>query len=145
MRYWSRVSNPDARKSHTRSTLREQTGLSQFGQRPMFSRPDEENEPATGKLAPEARLDDVVPTDESTGSEKRTPLVVPEGRIASVVLVSKNNVSNPPTDAQLTTAFGYRQVGFMGIVIDAAGAGLVWIVVKSTSNLWWYELLTKAT
>ena len=60
--------------------------------------------------------------------------------------LSDDNVSNPPTDAQLDTAFGVPTTlpdPFLAIV-DDAGAGItVWLCV-ATNSAWYYEQLTKA-
>ena len=57
--------------------------------------------------------------------------------------VSNDNVSNPPTDAQLDTAFPNAYNGFVGIVDDSGVGLIVWLVVY-VSDSWWYEGLTKA-
>ena len=143
MRYWDRAINPNTRMTRSRSTVR---GVSDsvFGQRPMFSRPDEENEPELGWIAPESRLDDLVPTDESEGSKARTELLKAESSIPVILIFSTDNVTATPTDAELTLAFGERPVGFIGIVIDNGGAGVVYLVVRSQGDTWYFEQLTKA-
>lgn len=60
--------------------------------------------------------------------------------------VATNNVSSPPTDAELDTAFGTAAnlpSGAFGIVDDNNAQTAVYfcVVVGST---WWYESLTKA-
>jgi hypothetical protein len=60
--------------------------------------------------------------------------------------MSNDDVSNPPTDAELDTAFGTpATVGdaFLGIVDDNAAATNVWLCVAKNSA-WWYVALTKA-
>ena len=62
------------------------------------------------------------------------------------IQVSVNNVANPPTDAELDTAFGAPAnlyPGFMGLVDDADADTTVWLVVTNGTS-WWYEGLTKA-
>ena len=58
------------------------------------------------------------------------------------------NVSNPPTEAELTSAFGNSPVqlgsGFIGLVDDAGAETSVWLCLTSGTT-WWYESLTKAT
>jgi hypothetical protein len=110
----------------------------------MFSNPLEENEPARSELAPEARLDDLTPTDESQESVQRAELVKAEAIPVVILPTSKDNVTGVPTDADFTNAFGDKPVGWIGMVIDAGGAGVVHLVVKSTGDLWYYETLTKA-
>ncbi|HOU13457.1 MAG TPA: carbohydrate binding domain-containing protein [Anaerolineae bacterium] len=58
--------------------------------------------------------------------------------------LSYNNVSNPPTDTELTIAFGWQPDGFTAIVDDAGAATNCWKVWRA-SGAWWYEELTKAT
>lgn len=143
MRYWNRATDPDARATRSRSTVR---GVSDsvFGQRPMFSRPDEENEPELGWIAPEARLDDLVPTDESEGSQARAELLKAEASTPVMLTFATDNVTATPTDAELTLAFGDRPVGFTAFVIDGGGAGVVYFVIKSQGDTWYFEQLTKA-
>ncbi|KKN39473.1 hypothetical protein LCGC14_0743020 [marine sediment metagenome] len=95
-------------------------------------------------LAPEARLDNLVPTDGGVGSQTRVDLLATEAVPPVVLGYSTDNVAAPPTEDQLIEAFGNRQVGFTAFVIDNAMAGTVWLVIKSQSNTWWYEQLTKA-
>jgi len=60
--------------------------------------------------------------------------------------VSTDNVSSPPTDAQLDTAFGTPATvgeGFIGIVDDNDAETAVWLCV-AVGTSWWYEALTKA-
>ena len=63
--------------------------------------------------------------------------------------VSNDNVSNPPTDAELDIAFGNAsdlQRGFIGLVDDGGTQNTVWLcaVVGGISASWWYVGLTKA-
>lgn len=61
-------------------------------------------------------------------------------------VVSTANVSNPPTDAELDTAFGAASTlydGFTGLVDDNAAGTTVWAVWVLNSQ-WWYEGLTAA-
>jgi hypothetical protein len=58
---------------------------------------------------------------------------------------SINNVSNPPTDAQLDTAFGQPNVvgaGFVGVLNDN-NDGVNEYIVTSDGTSWWYQLMTK--
>ncbi len=61
--------------------------------------------------------------------------------------ISNDNVSNPPTDAQLDSAFGDAATlpnGFAALVNDAGGAGTgVWFVTV-VNDAWYYEQLTQA-
>ncbi len=61
--------------------------------------------------------------------------------------ISEDNVSSPPTDAELDTAFGTAASlpnGFVGLVDDAAGDTTIWLCYV-VSDSWYYEQLTKAT
>jgi len=58
------------------------------------------------------------------------------------VTLSEDNVSNPPTDAQLDSAFGTVFDGFVGLVYDGAGT-TVWLCVYLASA-WWTVELTEA-
>ncbi len=147
MRYWDRVKDPNKPESRSRSVVRSVLSPvpSQFGQRPMFSVPGEDQPPPDQEMiGTEARLDPVVPIDDSRGSKSRTVLENPNLREGIVLTYSTNNVANPPTEDQLNTAFGPRPVGWTGFVIDAGGAGVVWFCIKSRGDLWYYEQLTKA-
>jgi len=147
VRYWDRARDPDKPESRSRSTVSPGIGPapSQFGQRPMFSVPGEDQPPPEqGVIGTEARLDPVVPTDESEGSKARTDLEGVNLRAGVMMTYSKNDVSNPPTEDQLNEAFGPRPSGWVGFIIDGGGAGVVWFCIKSTSEKWYYELLTKA-
>lgn len=62
------------------------------------------------------------------------------------ITVSIANVSNPPTDAELDTAFGTPAevgAGFLALVDDNGVDTTVWLVGSSGTS-WWYEGLTKA-
>ena len=71
MRFWKRLSDPDSRVVRKRSIVKKATSLlsSSFGQRPMFSRPDDEDVTRSrSELPPESDLDPLVPTDLSPGN-----------------------------------------------------------------------------
>lgn len=57
--------------------------------------------------------------------------------------ISTDDVSNPPTDAELTIAFGWQPDGFTGLVDDNDAGTTVWKVWRAASK-WWYEGLTAA-
>lgn len=148
MRYWDRAKDPDRGESRSRSTVHSVSSPapSQFGQRPMFSVPGENQPPpAQATMGTEARLDPVVPTDESEGSKSRTVLETTDPRTGILLPYSTDNVSATPTEAELNAAFGAKPVGWAGFVIDGGAAGVVWFCIKSKSDLWWFERLTKAT
>lgn len=60
---------------------------------------------------------------------------------------SDDNVTNPPTDAELDTAFGEPAdvgAGFVGVLDDAGAGANVWLVASDGAN-WWYVAMTQAT
>jgi hypothetical protein len=60
--------------------------------------------------------------------------------------IAADNVSNPPTDAQLDTAFGTAaniSGGMFKLVDDAGLSSAVWGAVP-IGSFWWYWQLTKA-
>lgn len=62
------------------------------------------------------------------------------------VALSNDDVSDPPTDAQLDSAFGTPSMignGFVGVLDDAGAGTKVWLCVAKNSR-WWYEELTAA-
>ena len=148
MRFWDRAKDPNKPESRSRSTVQSVLSPvpSQFGQRPMFSVPGENQPPpAQSMMGTEARLDPVTPTDESRGSKARTVLEVPNSRAGVVLTYSIDNVSNPPTKDQLNAAFGPRPSGWAGFVIEGGGSGVVWFCIRSRNDNWYFEQLTKAT
>lgn len=60
---------------------------------------------------------------------------------------STANVTNPPTDAELDSAFGTPATVGAGFTatLDDAGAGTAMYAVASDGTNWWYTLMTKAT
>ena len=61
-------------------------------------------------------------------------------------LTATDNVSDPPTDAELDTAFGTPATvgeGFVGLVDDGNAEATIWLCAAIGST-WWYEELTKA-
>ena len=62
-------------------------------------------------------------------------------------VVSSDDVSNPPTDAELDTAFGQPSDvmdGFIGVLDDNGAGTTMWLCV-AVNGAWWFEQLTKAT
>ena len=60
---------------------------------------------------------------------------------------SNDNVSDPPTDAELDSAFGTPSMvgnGFIGVLDDAGAGSKVWLCIAKNSK-WWYEELTAAS
>lgn len=65
---------------------------------------------------------------------------------SNLIPINNANVSSPPTDAELDSAFGDAATmpnGFMGIIDDNGAGTAVWLCVV-TNNNWWYEALTTA-
>ena len=63
-----------------------------------------------------------------------------------VVAVTTDDVSNPPTDAELDTAFGTPAAlgaGFVGLVNDGGADTTVWLAM-STGAKWFYASMTEA-
>lgn len=61
-------------------------------------------------------------------------------------VIREDNTANPPTDAQLNTAFGTPESvgdGFIGILDDNGAGTAVYLCVSRNAD-WWYTLLTKA-
>lgn len=64
-----------------------------------------------------------------------------------IVELDTSNVSNPPTDAQLDTAFGTPATvggGFLAL-LDDNGDGSNFYIVASDGTNWWHAAMTKAT
>jgi hypothetical protein len=62
------------------------------------------------------------------------------------VQYSTDNVADPPTGAELNTAFGTPEVlgpGFVGVLNDNAGGVDVWLCV-TLAHTWWYVAMTLA-
>ena len=62
------------------------------------------------------------------------------------VMVKTDDVSDPPTDAELDSAFGQPGdlgAGFVGLLDDDAAGADVYLCLSDGSN-WWYATLTKA-
>lgn len=69
------------------------------------------------------------------------------GRLADIrAKFSEYDVSNPPTDVQLDSAFGTPASvgdGFVGLLDDAGAENVVYLCVAKGAT-WWYATLTKA-
>lgn len=64
----------------------------------------------------------------------------------SAVVVSTDDISTPPSDAELDVAFGTPGdvgEGFVGVVNDG-GAGTNVYIVFSDGSYWWHAAMTKA-
>jgi len=117
---------------------------SQFNQRPIFSRADEEQKPYEGDLPSEAQLDWMVPEDEGPGSEARAKLIGTDAIVPVYISRSVDNVSATPTDAEIEAAFGPQKTGFIGYIVDGGAAGKVWLCIKF-SSYWHFVGMTRAT
>lgn len=76
----------------------------------------------------------------------RSVLVADEGEGYARLNVSKGNVSNPPTDAELDALYGTPAdvgAGWHTIIDDAGGDANVYFVVSNGTS-WWYFTATKA-
>ena len=144
MRYWDKAVDPDSRTAHSHGRTTAPIN-GQFGQRPMFSPSNEEQEPAENLLPSEARLEDLKPIDESSGSKARAKLRREETSSDIMLPFSTDNVNYPPTKAQIVAAFGPKPVGWTGFIIDGGGAGVVWLCIRSLGDCWYRILATKAT
>lgn len=149
MRYWSRPSDPSKANPRARTAVR-LPSLDQTGdQRPLFSDPAalEENQKARAlsKMAPEAMLDSVVPTDRGPGGTD-APDRGADGLQSGSVFVKHVdvNVSATPTSEELDSAFGTnnKRDGFVGTIAD--GGGNPMYIVSSNGTHWYFERLTKA-
>lgn len=60
-----------------------------------------------------------------------------------LTILSTADVSNPPTSAELTSAFGEATNGFRAVV-DDGGAGTNIYLVERLGDVWLYAALTKA-
>ena len=146
MRFWHPLSNPDRRSPRQRSVVRGVPNLGQFGQRPMFSRADENEGPVSvhEQMAPEVRLDDLVPADEGPGSEARAELVGVAAASPVFITHVSANVSATPTEEEIVAVFGPKNAGFIGAIIDGGGAGKMWLCVK-VRNYWHFVGMTRAS
>lgn len=146
-RHWAPLRDPTKPVTRSRSIIKAGNVVSQWGQRPMFSEPGEDQlPPEQGSMASEARLDDIHPSDGRQSSDEVATLIMDEAASTSRIILdfSTDNISIPPTDAQIRTAFGDRPVGFIGFIIDRGGSGTVFLCIRSQQDNWWYERYTKA-
>ncbi|KKN09302.1 hypothetical protein LCGC14_1047930 [marine sediment metagenome] len=149
-RHWAPLRDPNKPETRSRSISRVGTSADQWGQRPMFSEPGEDQlPPDQGNMGYEGRPDDIHPSDGRKSADGVADFRVDEaGSSVTVLPVSTDNVLAPPTDAQITAAFGAdKPDGFVGIINDNGSSVQVWLCVrtKAAVDAWWYEQLTKAT
>ena len=145
-RHWAPLRDPEVAETRSRSISRVGTVGTQWGQRPMFSEPGEDQPlPEQGVMGPEGRLDDIYPSDGRQSSDEVADLAKAEALVPVHFMESVNNVSSTPTDAELEAAFGSRAVGDAFIVRDNGGSGVIMLIVRGGEKTWWFEILTKAT
>ncbi len=144
-RHWAPLRDPTKPLTRSRSIIKTGNAGSQWGQRPMFSEPGEDQlPPEQGIMAPEARLDDIHPSDGRQSSDGIAELIAAEALVPVKFMGSTDNVSAVPTDAEITTAFGKRDIGEAFVIRDDGGAGRVILIIKGGGGTWYYEVLTKA-
>ena len=147
-RHWAPLRNPEVPESRSRNTIKSELGSasSQFGQRPLFSEPGpDQPPPEEGKMGPAAVKEDLHSVDRRESSDAVATLIKDEASSSVVFLTfSTDNVSLPPTDAQIEAAFGARTTGFVGFIIDNGLSGTVILCIKSQSDNWWFEIFTRA-
>lgn len=145
-RHWAPLRDPDQPPTRSRSINRRGSVGNQWGQRPMFSEPGEDQlPPEQGTMPPETQPDDVHPTDERVGSNATTDLTKADPIQPVSFHMINYNVSSPPTDAEIRAAIGSATMEADTFLIrDGTGAGVVYLVVRSGGDTWWYQKLTKA-
>jgi len=146
-RHWAPLRNPEQRQTRSRSITTSGSVGTEWGQRPMFSEPGEDQSPPDqGNIGPEARTNDIHPTDERIGSNATTDLTKTDVIQPVSFHLIDYNVSSPPTDAEIRAAIGSAAMeGDAFIIRDAGGAGLVYLVIRSGADTWWYEKFEMAT
>ncbi len=146
-RHWAPLKDPNNPETRSRSINTVGTTSDQWGQRPLFSEPgNDQPPPEQGSLGTEGRPDDIYPSDRRAGSNATEDLVKADAIQPVPFHVINHAVSNPPTDAQIRAALGTSNLlGNAFIIRDGAGAGVLWLIVRGGSDTYWYEGLTKAT
>ncbi len=145
-RHWAPLQDPNKAETRSRSISRVGTTSDVWGQRPLFSEPGEDQlPPDQGNMGYEGRPDDIHPSDGRESSDAVASLVDNSPTAPVKFSVSMYNVSSPPTDAQLTEAFGNKAGGEAFIVNDNGLSSALWLVVRARDGSWHYEALTKAT
>lgn len=145
-RHWAPLRDPNKPETRSRNIGTVGRVGNQWGQRPMFSEPGEDQlPPEQGTIGPEARPDDIHPSDERIGSNATTDLAKADANRPVKFHMIDYNVGNPPTDAEIRAAIGTAAMEADAFLIcDAGGTGVVWLVVRSGGDTWWYEKLTLA-
>lgn len=147
-RHWAPLTDPTRSEARSRSVIHPHIGTaaSQWGQRPLFSEPGpDQPPPEDGRIPSMMQPDDIHPEDGRSSAEGVATLVKEEAEASAVFLnFSTDNVSLPPSEAQVEAAFGARTTGFIGFIIDNGGNGTVILCIKSQLDKWWFEIFTRA-
>jgi hypothetical protein len=102
--------------------------------------------PDAGNIS-HAIIDANLPTDdEKEGLRQLAPTIPDFGDNSLLLKVYTDDVSDPPTDAELDAAIGTPATvgaGFIAIM-DDNGAGAALYIVASDGTNWWHAALTKA-
>lgn len=101
---------------------------------------------ATGHTS-HADIDAQLPTpEEKRALHKIAPTIADFSADGLRTDLATDNTANPPTDAELDTAFGTPAtvgIGFLAILDDAGAHANVYLVA-SDGTAWWHVALTKA-
>jgi hypothetical protein len=93
-------------------------------------------------------IDRLLPSQEEKDGLRQLAPAIPDFTDSSIrVQVSSANVSAPPTDAELDTAFGTPAAvgaGFLALLDDNAAGSAVYLIASDGTN-WWHVALTKCT
>jgi hypothetical protein len=93
-------------------------------------------------------IDRLLPTDDEKDGLLQLAPTIPDFTSDGLrTEVSTDNTANPPTDAELDTAFGTPAAvgsGFLAILDDNGAGNNVYLIVSDGSN-WWHVALTKAS
>jgi hypothetical protein len=92
-------------------------------------------------------IDAQLPTAEEKDGLRQLAPTIPDFTDNSLRLqVATDDVSSPPTDAELDTAFGTPATvgtGFTALIDDNGAGSAVYLVASDGTN-WWYSSMTKA-
>ena len=102
--------------------------------------------PDAGNIS-HAIIDANLPTDdEKEGLRQLAPTIPDFGDNSLLLRVYTDDVSSPPTDAELDSAIGTPSdvgAGYIAIVDDAGTGTAVYLVVSDGTN-WWHVAVSKA-
>lgn len=153
MRYWDRL----IRDSDERPVIRNRptTSPPQHGpshvwrQRPLFSNPllpESYEVPAVQRTGSEINLSSTDPVDKTPGNASEAAIKTTSSAAKVTATLATTNVSNPPTETQIISAFGTAQSvgkGFIGIIDDANFHTALFLCVSDGTN-WHFEALSRA-